>query len=43
MGLRFAWLQSITGLQLGTLDKNVTDFIFAALEVVRRGMWNFFR
>ena len=41
--LRFAWLQSITGVQLGKLDSNVTDFVFAAMEVVRRGQWNFFR
>ena len=43
MVLRFAWLQSITGVQLGKLDSNVTDFVFAAMEVVRRGQWNFFR
>ncbi|KAH7441799.1 hypothetical protein KP509_03G054900 [Ceratopteris richardii] len=41
--LRFAWLQSITNIQILYLDHRVTDFFFASLEVLRRGHWNFYR
>ncbi|XP_024533310.1 phosphate transporter PHO1-like [Selaginella moellendorffii] len=41
--LRFAWLQSITNFQFTGLDRHVTEFIFASLEVFRRGQWNFYR
>ncbi|KAJ7549499.1 hypothetical protein O6H91_07G056400 [Diphasiastrum complanatum] len=41
--LRLAWLQSVTHLQFGDLDTQITDFIFASLEVLRRGHWNFYR
>ncbi|KAG6546094.1 hypothetical protein Mapa_012500 [Marchantia paleacea] len=41
--LRMAWLQSVTRFRFGTLDTQVADFIFAALEVIRRGHWNFYR
>lgn len=41
--LRLAWLQSMTHLTFGSLDSSVMDFIFAALEILRRGHWNFYR
>lgn len=41
--LRLAWLQSVTRFRFGTLDIQVADFIFASLEVIRRGHWNFYR
>ncbi|OAE31554.1 hypothetical protein AXG93_3415s1140 [Marchantia polymorpha subsp. ruderalis] len=41
--LRLAWLQSVARWELGNLDHHMTEFIFAGLEIMRRGMWNFFR
>ncbi|CAM6106377.1 unnamed protein product [Calypogeia fissa] len=41
--LRFPWLLSATHFQFGGLDSHVTDFFLAALEVFRRGQWNFYR
>jgi hypothetical protein len=41
--LRLAWIQSMTHLTFGSLDGSVMDFIFAALEILRRGHWNFYR
>lgn len=41
--LRLAWIQSMTHLTFGSLDSCVMDFIFAALEIFRRGHWNFYR
>ncbi|KAG0554364.1 hypothetical protein M758_12G087500 [Ceratodon purpureus] len=41
--LRLAWLQSMTHLTFGALDNSIMDFIFAALEIFRRGHWNFYR
>ncbi|KAL3679555.1 hypothetical protein R1sor_022511 [Riccia sorocarpa] len=40
---RMAWLQSVTRFRFGSLDTQVADFIFASLEVIRRGHWNFYR
>ncbi|XP_078431917.1 EXS (ERD1/XPR1/SYG1) family protein [Wolffia australiana] len=41
--LRLAWLQSILHFNITGLDYRVAAFVSAALEVVRRGLWNFFR
>ncbi|KAG6546090.1 hypothetical protein Mapa_012496 [Marchantia paleacea] len=41
--LRLAWVQSITRFRFGQMDLFVADFFFASLEVIRRGIWNFFR
>ncbi|CAK9867671.1 unnamed protein product [Sphagnum jensenii] len=43
--LRFAWLQSLTQFQIGSpqMDTYITDFVFACLEIIRRGHWNFYR
>ncbi|KAH7444428.1 hypothetical protein KP509_02G078100 [Ceratopteris richardii] len=41
--LRLAWLFSILRLQENLIDHDLIDFLFASLEVFRRGLWNFFR
>ncbi|KAL3679556.1 hypothetical protein R1sor_022512 [Riccia sorocarpa] len=41
--LRLAWAQSITRFRFGLPDIQVADFTFACLEVIRRGIWNFYR
>lgn len=41
--LRLAWLFSVLHLQDTWIDHDVIDFLFASLEVFRRGLWNFFR
>ncbi|KAI4379172.1 hypothetical protein MLD38_005502 [Melastoma candidum] len=41
--LRLAWLQTVLHYSFEHVDYRVTGLIFAALEVIRRGLWNFFR
>eukprot|EP01018_Ginkgo_biloba_P038215 Gb_23750 [translate_table: standard] len=41
--LRFAWLQSVMNLQISYIHPKGTIAIFASLEIIRRGIWNFFR
>eukprot|EP00249_Psilotum_nudum_P004394 c17923_g1_i1 orf=111-2138(-) len=41
--LRLPWLHSLLHLQIITSSQQVIDFIFACLEVIRRGLWNFIR
>ncbi|KAK4260907.1 hypothetical protein QN277_003968 [Acacia crassicarpa] len=41
--LRLAWLQTVLHLSFEKVDYGVTSLVLAALEVLRRGMWNFFR
>ncbi|KAI5056457.1 hypothetical protein GOP47_0028742 [Adiantum capillus-veneris] len=41
--LRLAWLQSITRIEVSNIDRRITNFLFASLEVIRRGHWNFYR
>ncbi|XP_057765669.1 phosphate transporter PHO1 homolog 1-like [Salvia miltiorrhiza] len=41
--LRLAWLQSVFHYNFGRVDYRVTMLFLAALEVVRRGQWNFYR
>ncbi|KAL3679562.1 hypothetical protein R1sor_022518 [Riccia sorocarpa] len=41
--LRLAWVQSILRFRFGLRDFQVADFAFASMEVIRRGIWNFFR
>ncbi|KAM4089564.1 hypothetical protein ACB094_07G162700 [Castanea mollissima] len=43
MLLRFAWMQTVLGFQLSFLHKNSLTAIVASLEIIRRGIWNFFR
>ncbi|KAK7400895.1 hypothetical protein VNO78_12204 [Psophocarpus tetragonolobus] len=41
--LRFAWLQTILNFEFSFLHRQATISIIASLEIIRRGMWNFFR
>ncbi|XP_071928748.1 phosphate transporter PHO1 homolog 1-like isoform X1 [Coffea arabica] len=41
--LRLAWLQTVFHYNFGNVDYRVTGLLLAALEVVRRGHWNFYR
>ncbi|KAG6500121.1 hypothetical protein ZIOFF_039935 [Zingiber officinale] len=41
--LRLAWLQTVLHYNFASLDYRVTSFFLAALEVIRRGHWNFYR
>ncbi|KAF9626050.1 hypothetical protein IFM89_030718 [Coptis chinensis] len=41
--LRLAWLQTVLHSSFGSIDYRVTELFLAALEVVRRGQWNFYR
>ncbi|CAN6478421.1 unnamed protein product [Victoria cruziana] len=40
---RLAWLQTVLHSNFGSVDYRVTGFFLAALEVIRRGQWNFYR
>ncbi|KAF3777197.1 Phosphate transporter PHO1-like protein 1 [Nymphaea thermarum] len=40
---RLAWLQTALHSNFGSVDYRVTGFFLAALEVIRRGQWNFYR
>ncbi|XVF85892.1 hypothetical protein PTKIN_Ptkin17bG0154300 [Pterospermum kingtungense] len=41
--LRFAWLQTVFNFNLFDLHRQTLIAIVASLEIIRRGMWNFFR
>ncbi|KAL8161361.1 hypothetical protein V2J09_012850 [Rumex salicifolius] len=41
--LRLAWLQTVLHTNFGNIDYRVTGLFLAALEVIRRGQWNFYR
>ncbi|XP_041014208.1 phosphate transporter PHO1 homolog 1 [Juglans microcarpa x Juglans regia] len=41
--LRLAWLQTVLHSSFEHVDYRVTTLFLAALEVTRRGLWNFFR
>ncbi|XP_074381158.1 phosphate transporter PHO1 homolog 3-like isoform X3 [Apium graveolens] len=41
--LRFAWLQTVLDFQVSFLHKQTLITIVASLEIIRRGIWNFFR
>ncbi|CAA0828673.1 Phosphate transporter PHO1 homolog 10 [Striga hermonthica] len=41
--LRFAWLQLVLTLNVHSLQGKSVSTIFSCLEIVRRGIWNFFR
>ncbi|KAL3654248.1 hypothetical protein CASFOL_003929 [Castilleja foliolosa] len=40
---RFAWLQIVLTLNVHSLQGKTITTIFSCLEIVRRGLWNFFR
>lgn len=41
--LRLAWLQTVLHSNFEGVDYRVTGLFLAALEVIRRGQWNFYR
>ncbi|KAF8036263.1 hypothetical protein BT93_C2088 [Corymbia citriodora subsp. variegata] len=41
--LRLAWLQTVLHYRFENVDYRVMGLFLAALEVLRRGLWNFFR
>ncbi|XP_076911214.1 phosphate transporter PHO1 homolog 1-like [Bidens hawaiensis] len=41
--LRLAWLQTVLHYKFGGIDSRLTGLFLAALEVIRRGHWNFYR
>ncbi|XP_020239766.1 phosphate transporter PHO1 homolog 3 [Cajanus cajan] len=41
--LRFAWLQTVLKFNFTFLHKQAMTSIVASLEIIRRGIWNFFR
>ncbi|XP_077245662.1 phosphate transporter PHO1 homolog 3-like isoform X2 [Tasmannia lanceolata] len=41
--LRFAWVQSVLNFEVSFLHRNAMSAIVACLEILRRGIWNFFR
>ncbi|KOM33910.1 hypothetical protein LR48_Vigan02g006000 [Vigna angularis] len=41
--LRVAWVETITHLNVGPVQRRLLDFFLASLEVIRRGHWNFYR
>ncbi|OMO93277.1 hypothetical protein CCACVL1_06551 [Corchorus capsularis] len=41
--LRFAWLQTVFNFNLFALHRQTLITIVASLEIIRRGVWNFFR
>lgn len=41
--LRVSWLQSVIHYHFGASNHELTEFLFAVLEVFRRGHWNFYR
>ncbi|VFQ78063.1 unnamed protein product [Cuscuta campestris] len=41
--LRLAWMQTVLHYNFGRVDYRVTGLFLAALEVIRRGQWNFYR
>nr|CAN73334.1 hypothetical protein VITISV_035136 [Vitis vinifera] len=41
--LRFAWLQTVLDFQLSVIHREGLIAIVASLEIIRRGIWNFFR
>lgn len=40
--LRFAWLQTVLNFKV-SLHRKTLIAIVASLEIIRRGIWNFFR
>jgi len=42
--LRLAWMQSVLGIKEAPfLHRTALTALVACLEIIRRGMWNFFR
>jgi hypothetical protein len=44
VALRLAWIQSIARFRFGgRVPRSIMTLLAASLEVLRRGLWNFFR
>uniref|UniRef100_A0A6N2NL06 SPX domain-containing protein n=1 Tax=Salix viminalis TaxID=40686 RepID=A0A6N2NL06_SALVM len=41
--LRFAWLQTVLNFRVTSMHRETMIALVASLEIIRRGMWNFFR
>ncbi|CAH2045647.1 unnamed protein product [Thlaspi arvense] len=41
--LRFAWMETVLDFQFGSVHSQITIAFVASLEIIRRGIWNFFR
>ncbi|XP_042498011.1 phosphate transporter PHO1 homolog 3-like isoform X2 [Macadamia integrifolia] len=41
--LRFAWLQTVLDFKVSFLHREAMIAVVASLEIIRRGIWNFFR
>ncbi|KAK7356647.1 hypothetical protein VNO80_15922 [Phaseolus coccineus] len=41
--LRVTWVETIMHFKIGRVQSRLLDFLLAALEVIRRGHWNFYR
>ncbi|XP_047306966.1 phosphate transporter PHO1 homolog 7-like [Impatiens glandulifera] len=41
--LRFAWMQTVLKFELPFMHRQLMLAVIAALEIIRRGIWNFFR
>nr|GMC49129.1 phosphate transporter PHO1 homolog 10 [Ipomoea batatas] len=40
--LRFAWLQQVFDFDMRPMRRQITPFMITVLEILRRGIWNFF-
>ncbi|KAK9920111.1 hypothetical protein M0R45_028672 [Rubus argutus] len=41
--LRFAWLQTVLGINISSMHRQTMIAVVASLEIIRRGIWRFFR
>lgn len=41
--LRVTWIQTVMHFKVGHVQSRLLEFLLAALEVIRRGHWNFYR
>ncbi|XP_047320160.1 phosphate transporter PHO1 homolog 3-like [Impatiens glandulifera] len=41
--LRFAWMQTVLNFQVSFMHRQTMIAVVAVLEIIRRGIWNFFR
>ncbi|KAL3631190.1 Phosphate transporter PHO1 4 [Castilleja foliolosa] len=41
--LRLAWMQTVMGITVFSLHRQTMTTLMACLEIIRRGLWNFFR
>lgn len=41
--LRFAWMQTVLDFKFDSMHTQTVVAVVASLEIIRRGIWNFFR